>query len=101
MQLNRKYYVNASKHYIDFAEDEFLIEVESHTDNRGSQAYNIALSDRRSKAVNNYLINNGIEKNRIQVTNYVELKPLIDCDKEDCDDEDHRLNRRTEIKVKD
>ena len=84
-----------------FAEDEFLIEVESHTDNRGSQAYNIALSDRRSKAVNNYLINNGIEKNRIQVTNYGELKPLIDCDKEDCDDEDHRLNRRTEIKVKD
>jgi outer membrane protein OmpA-like peptidoglycan-associated protein len=82
-----------------FAEDEFNIEIASHTDNRGSREYNYQLSKRRTNRVKNYLETHGIESGRLKGNYFGELKPLIDCDKINCTEKDHRVNRRTEIKV--
>lgn len=83
-----------------FAEDEFLIEISSHTDQRGPAAYNMELSKKRTQSVTNYLKNKGIDASRLRGKWYGESRPLIDCDKEDCDDEHHHRNRRSEIEVK-
>lgn len=42
------------------------VQVEGHTDNRGSRAYNVDLSGRRAKSVVNYLVNKGIDRNRLR-----------------------------------
>ena len=71
------------------------IEVSGHTDNRGSYVYNMQLSQKRAQAVAEYLINRGIDKNRIKTAGYGYTKPVASNDTE----EGRRLNRRVEIKV--
>lgn len=83
-----------------FAEDEFLIEISSHTDQRGPAAYNMELSRKRGLSVSKYLKEQGIDPSRIRNKWYGESRPLIDCEKEDCTHEEHRTNRRTEIEPK-
>lgn len=78
---------------------ELKIEVESHTDTRGSAAYNERLSKKRTDNVIAYLIRKGIRKDRIIGNYYGELKPLVDCETKRCNNDDHYLNRRTEIKL--
>jgi outer membrane protein OmpA-like peptidoglycan-associated protein len=54
-----------------------LIEVQGHTDERGNDDYNLDLSDRRAKAVKDYLIDKGVEANRLESQGYGETQPLI------------------------
>jgi len=99
------------------------IELSSHTDNRGSDAYNERLSQRRAESVVNYLIEHGIAADRLSPVGYGENKPKVikrkltetyDWLKADdvltpefinaLDDEEkqeicHQLNRRTEFIV--
>jgi outer membrane protein OmpA-like peptidoglycan-associated protein len=51
------------------------IEIQGHTDSRGSEAYNQNLSVERANAVSNYLVNKGIQRNRLTVKGYGELFP--------------------------
>ena len=51
------------------------IELSSHTDNRGSDAYNERLSQRRAESVVNYLIEHGIAADRLSPKGYGEGKP--------------------------
>ena len=51
------------------------IEVAGHTDNRGSDQYNLNLSDARANAVADYLIANGIDKSRVAARGYGESQP--------------------------
>lgn len=60
-----------------------------------SQAYNQKLSQRRAQSVVNYLVANGIAKNRLVPAGYGELKPIATNDT----DEGKQQNRRTEFKV--
>lgn len=83
-----------------FAEDEFLIEISSHTDQRGPDAYNMELSRQRTESVSNYLREQGIDPSRIRGKWYGESRPLVDCDKENCTHKEHQLNRRSEIQPK-
>ncbi len=53
-----------------------LIEVQGHTDERGNDAYNLDLSDRRAKSVKDYLIGKGIEDSRLTSQGYGETQPL-------------------------
>ncbi len=79
---------------------DIIVELGSHTDSRGSDEYNIALSDRRAKAAVAYIISKGISKNRIIAKGYGETVLLNNCKNEvPCSDEEHQLNRRTEFKV--
>jgi outer membrane protein OmpA-like peptidoglycan-associated protein len=71
------------------------IELSSHTDNKGSEKYNLDLSDRRSKAVVEYLIKKGIDPKRLQAKGYGFSDPLAPNDSE----AGRQMNRRTEFKI--
>jgi len=74
--------------------------VESHTDARGSDEYNMALSKRRAKAASDYLISKGIDPNRIIDKGYGETKLLNKCTNGvECAEEQHEVNRRSIVKV--
>jgi OOP family OmpA-OmpF porin len=53
-----------------------LIEVQGHTDERGNDAYNLSLSDKRAKAVVKYLADKGIEASRLEGQGYGETQPI-------------------------
>jgi outer membrane protein OmpA-like peptidoglycan-associated protein/Tol biopolymer transport system component len=76
------------------------IEMGSHTDARGSDSYNLKLSDRRAKAAMEYLVKKGIARNRVTYKGYGETVLINDCaNGTECSDEKHEENRRTEFKV--
>lgn len=73
---------------------------ESHTDSRGRDSYNLSLSEKRSEAAVKYLIKKGIAKSMLEAIGYGETKLLNDCGNEsNCSDEEHAMNRRTEITI--
>lgn len=71
------------------------IELSGHTDSVGDDHYNLKLSDRRAASVRNFIIENGIDPNRISSIGYGETKPRETNDTEEGRD----LNRRTEMVV--
>lgn len=71
------------------------VEVGGHTDSDGEAAKNQELSEKRAKAVVNYLIMKGIDKSRLKYTGYGETKPRA----ENNSPENKALNRRTEVKI--
>jgi outer membrane protein OmpA-like peptidoglycan-associated protein len=72
------------------------VEIGGHTDSKGSNEYNISLSQRRSQSVVNWLVGKGIDKSRLSARGYGEDKPLATNDDEE---EGRELNRRTEFEV--
>jgi len=76
------------------------IELGSHTDARGSDAFNLSLSDRRAKASASYIISKGISPDRIVGKGYGESKLVNGCaNNVKCSEAEHQLNRRTEFIV--
>jgi outer membrane protein OmpA-like peptidoglycan-associated protein len=76
------------------------VELGSHTDARGSDSYNETLSQKRSDSAVNYIIQNGIAKERIIAKGYGETQLVNYCKNGvECTDEVHRQNRRTEFKI--
>jgi peptidoglycan-associated lipoprotein len=77
------------------------IELSSHTDSRGTNAYNMALSQRRANSAVKYIIDTGrIDANRITARGYGETKLLNNCnDGVKCTEAEHELNRRTEFTI--
>ena len=75
-----------------------VILAKSHTDNRGSDQYNLSLSDRRAKSIGHYIVSKGIAADRISGKGMGELEPKVDCGK-DCNEEQHALNRRSEFLI--
>jgi outer membrane protein OmpA-like peptidoglycan-associated protein/tetratricopeptide (TPR) repeat protein len=78
--------------------EKLVILARSHTDNRGSDKYNLDLSDRRAKATVQYVISKGIAANRISGKGMGELEPKVDCG-ENCTEEQHAQNRRSEFLI--
>jgi len=77
------------------------IEIGSHTDCRGSQGYNMRLSQNRSNSVVAYLISKGIAPGRVQAKGYGETKLINKCaDGVSCTEAEHQANRRTVVKIK-
>jgi len=74
-----------------------VIFAKSHTDSRGSDKYNINLSDRRAKATVQYLISKGIAKDRISGQGFGESEPKVAC--KSCTEEEHAQNRRSEFLI--
>lgn len=76
------------------------IRIESHTDSRGSDDYNMLLSKRRAKAAFDYLVSKGVDSNRMIYQGYGETRLLNNCGNGvDCADEQHEVNRRSIVKV--
>ena len=78
--------------------EKLVILAKSHTDSRGSDKYNLSLSDRRAKATVKYVISKGIDAKRITGKGYGETEPKVDC-KEDCTEEQFAQNRRSEFLI--
>lgn len=74
------------------------IEIVAHTDNRGSNAYNKKLSQKRGNEAAKYLSNKGINSDRIQIKAMGEDVPKVNC-KSNCTEEDHSINRRVELNL--
>lgn len=76
-----------------------VIKIESHTDSRGNDSYNMKLSDRRAKSTRDYLFSRGIAKDRIQsAIGYGESQILNRCKNGvKCTDEEHEENRRSKF----
>jgi outer membrane protein OmpA-like peptidoglycan-associated protein len=77
------------------------VEISGHTDAKGNEDYNLKLSQDRAQAVVNYLINRGIDKNRMIAKGYGKSKPIADNYNADGSEnlEGMQLNRRVELKV--
>lgn len=97
----------ASKGIIDelykIMEDNETMEIElsAHTDNIGSEEYNLDLSDRRAQSCVEYLISKGIAPGRMKSKGYGFSMPIAPNQHRDKSDnpEGRQLNRRTEFKV--
>lgn len=71
------------------------ISIEGHTDNVGSDEFNLILSENRAKAVYNYLVNNGIDADRLQYKGFGKTTPIATNETE----EGRAMNRRTEFVI--
>lgn len=79
---------------------DMVIELSSHTDSQGGGRYNLELSQRRAESAKTWLLDKGVDKDRIQAVGYGERVILNKCtNRVPCTDEEHRFNRRTEFKI--
>jgi outer membrane protein OmpA-like peptidoglycan-associated protein len=79
---------------------DFLVELGSHTDSRGSFRYNSRLSQRRAESVVRWLTDHGIERGRLTAVGYGENKNVNNCKNNvPCSEKEHQMNRRTEFKI--
>ena len=76
------------------------IDVRSHTDSRGEDLYNLSLSERRNKSTIKYIVERGIEAQRLTGKGYGETQHVNNCSNDvKCSEEEHQLNRRSEFIV--
>ncbi len=73
---------------------EVRVEVEGHTDSKGSESYNLKLSQRRAESVRDYLAAHGVDASRLEAKGYGESEPIADNKTED----GRAHNRRVELK---
>lgn len=79
------------------AQPDKRIRLESHTDSRGSSAYNLQLSINRAEAARNYIKAAGVDENRIEIKGMGESELRNKCKNNvPCTEKQHRFNRRTE-----
>ena len=78
--------------------DKLIIKAKSHTDSRGTDEYNRILSERRAQSTIQYIISKGIDVSRISGKGYGESELKIDCG-DNCTDEQHGINRRSEFLI--
>jgi peptidoglycan-associated lipoprotein len=70
--------------------------ITGHCDERGSQAYNLVLGERRAQSVKRYLTHLGVQPAKIQVASYGKEKPFCSEQSEDC----WQKNRRAHFMVR-
>jgi outer membrane protein OmpA-like peptidoglycan-associated protein len=79
---------------------DMIIEIDSHTDSRGSDGYNLWLSSERAAETIKYLVSIGADSKRISGKGFGENKLLNNCSNDvKCTEEEHQLNRRTEFVI--
>ena len=89
-----KVFLDSLKEFIEQHENISVI-IEGHTDNVGSEQYNMALSQRRATSVLNYLTEKGIDKKILTAKGLGEVKPIAS----NANPAGRALNRRTEIYI--
>ena len=75
------------------------IQLSSHTDCRGDDEYNQILSQKRAEAAINYIASKGIPLSRLNAKGFGENALSINCNCDDCTEEEHQVNRRTTFKI--
>ncbi len=80
--------------------EDIVVELSSHTDIRGTDAYNEVLSKQRAEAAIAYLVNKGIEEYRLVFKFYGKTELAVPCPESgECPESVHKLNRRTEFRI--
>ncbi len=80
---------------------ELIIHIESHTDSRGNDEYNMSLSERRAQSTLQWLIGKGIDAGRLTAKGYGESQLINQCSNGvPCTVEEHQLNRRSMFIIK-
>ncbi len=75
---------------------QLIIHIESHTDSRGNDSYNEALSEKRAQSTLDWLVGKGIDRNRLSAKGYGEYQLQNRCSNGvECTEEEHQLNRRS------
>ena len=74
------------------------IQLGAHTDSRSSSQFNMDLSQKRAAATLEYLVDNGINRNRLISKGFGETRPIITCG-ENCTESEHSINRRCEFVI--
>jgi peptidoglycan-associated lipoprotein len=69
-----------------------VMQIEGHCDNRGSVEYNLALGERRAKAVKAYLVSMGVPADKLRVVSYGKEKPVAQGDTEEAYAKNRRAN---------
>lgn len=75
------------------------VKILSHTDCRGEVEYNHILSQKRAESIVQYLIAAGISSDRLLAEGKGELSPIINCQCENCTEEEYQKNRRSTFKL--
>ncbi len=75
------------------------IRINAHTDSRGSDQYNLVLSEKRAQETKQYLVKKGIDKNRIEAKGLGESTSLTNCGS-NCDEKQFETDRRSEFIIK-
>ncbi len=79
---------------------QIIVELGSHADSRGSDEYNLALSQRRADSAVDYVVSQGIARERIRSKGYGETMLVNGCSNGvKCNDKQHEENRRTEFVI--
>ncbi len=78
--------------------DKLKIYVKAHTDSRGTDEFNLDLSERRANATVAYIISKGISVDKITGKGFGESEFKVNC-QENCTEEEHALNRRSEFMI--
>ncbi|MHC5201362.1 OmpA family protein [Myroides sp. LJL119] len=74
------------------------VDVRSHTDSQGEDAYNMKLSERRAKSTIQWMISKGVNPGRLTGRGYGETQLVNSCENNvDCSDQQHQENRRSEF----
>ncbi|WP_394757831.1 OmpA family protein [Flavobacterium sp.] len=81
------------------ANPEMNIAINAHTDSRGSDKYNMILSDKRAQEAKQYLIKKGINSDRLEAKGYGETKSLSNCTT-NCTDAQFNTDRRVEFIIR-
>ena len=70
--------IQALKGVVDLISNnpKIVLSLEGHADERGTREYNLALGQRRSESVANYLIANGVKRSQLSAKSYGEERPL-------------------------
>ncbi|GIV42640.1 MAG: hypothetical protein KatS3mg034_1950 [Vicingaceae bacterium] len=76
------------------------VELGSHTDSRGSDKYNLELSEKRAQSAKDFLLSLGVNPDQIESKGYGETQPVNECVNDvPCSEEQHAKNRRTEVRI--
>lgn len=75
------------------------IQLSSHTDCRGDDEYNLILSQKRAESAVTYMARKGVSISRMTAKGYGVTALSINCNCDDCTEEEHQINRRTTFKI--
>tara|TARA_B100000989_G_scaffold47717_1_gene31074 strand:+ start:9419 stop:10081 length:663 start_codon:yes stop_codon:yes gene_type:complete len=94
--ISQKYYTDLNEIFSFLnSQKDINIEIAGHTDNIGNKIYNQKLSNNRANSVKSFLVQKGIDSNRIKCVGYGEQQPVAD----NSTDSGRKKNRRIEIRI--
>ena len=74
------------------SQPQFSVTLEGHADSRGTNEYNLALGERRSNAVKDYLVSLGVSADRLRTISYGEERPVCTDEVESCWSQNRRVH---------